>query len=1290
MNSNITTQLASGYSSNLEDFVTSPVEITDGLGNPVTNYYLNSDYYVKITFSETAILQFEYFHDDVTNTDYMTYQLPPQLKVRQSLVDKSPFPIIGESLSPDDPDPVIGSVSIDINGLIKVHFDDVDINGNPALVFDEELQDYVLVNFIDYYSDASFLLDIAAQFSQVGIDQNIDFGNNVIVTVTVEDPLPGTLSITKTNNENAIITDKEVTFTITLTASDGPVHGITLSDSEQPDIGGAIKKSIFKDMLVSVNAGTPYTPPEFASLVGQLFGEGFNLSFPDVTLNPGEQIVVNFVLDIEDVTNEWLLENPSYASAFGLDFWLFNRAVAQGLDEYETPVPPVTANSNAHVFRLFLFKAGVQDLTSDYTVKWNNWSVGDGVTPLNGCTITDTFTGLVFGGDNLLPNGEHGVSIAFKDQSGATVGTEYLTVAAGATDFSFTVPIDLGTITTVTLELTFSTIVADTSDFDDVNTVTYYNTITVDIGGSTPSITAGVAVTKPGRLPTATKTGAFGSSDGNEIDYVEWTINLYVPKEMYGHPISFIDDSFVAYDGLHRLYPRAVPENVEIKVYSEALGEQTLTRNVDFTLLDPDHTNGYAQVGYTWYVFFIGDTTGIGWGSLGENSIWPYDDDTWLTMTFRIPLDTMAYDSALSMPLLEALQRNTTLSNYLYINNYLRDFDVAAFIAWPLRKIATVSGDTIKYQIYFYSDDFDFSYTDVFTDTFDPMLEYVPFSMRVWRGSSSSIMYGLYEMVADIFTDMLDESMSGNTMSFDFLNMYRVNWGPDGASYYPSPTLLSDNPVGGYYCIEYTLKLKEDAPLGEHEFVNHVSLGGFTNFSEATIGNKVVDKTMSATSNRALVTIIINPGEKTLDGESGQYTVTDILSDTLSMYISTIKVEAWESGVWVTHPLTASASGDLWTYTTSGANQISFVVPDSTMLRITYEALVKGAAGNTVTIGNEVTVLGQYYDSTEDEFLIIDTRASGTGTRTILTVIKHDQDEPDVLLSGAIFAIYIGVAYSGWDTVKVPSGIDRTITAGSMTFYYFSSGVAASNGQLVFNNQWLTPTHMAIYALKEYQSALGYEIPAEPIRLFSYTVPTDAQQEALVPYTVQQVSDTISIPNTKQEDWSATIHGHKAIIGDDAPDKIFTFHLTQVTDPRGTEMTDPYTDTTTTLGQGDFGFPLSGLIANTTYYYKITENTDPSDTGWIYDSQGETGQIVTVSMTGDGTATVYYPNDGNNVTFTNEHKVIENPTQIILTANKMAIGTALPAGRFLFGLFDESGNIIDTAANAPAEETPVE
>ena len=1309
-----------GFSSDLENFVVDPVVITDNDGNPVSTFYYNSDYMFHITFRETAALQFAYFHDDVTDTDYMTYQLPPQLKVRQTTVDNSPYPIFGESLIPSDPKPTIGYYSIDIDGLIQVHFDDVDKYGNPALVFDEELQEDVLVNFIDYYTDAVFTLDISAQFSFVGSEQEIDFGNDVIITVTVENPLAGTLDISKSSTVS-VITDKTVNYSITITAQNGPVHDISLSDFEQEGANGFLQKAVFAEMLVSIDGGSPYTPPEFTALQGQLFGSGFGLSFPSVTLDLGEQIVITFTLDVTDLIDEWLLAHPSTAGAYHFDLWLYNRALAQGLDEYGTPTPRVTADNNTHLQRKFLSKVGTQDLDYDYTVKWSNWSVGDGVTPLNNSEITDTLTGLLFGGNNTLPNDENGVSLTFVDAAGNAVALWYLPVAAGAGGFSFTVSdaaemvvtgmrpdgiyvqakgahasesLPYGLVTQVMIETPFWTTVADESDFDESDTNRYFNTISIEIDEDEPSYTVDVFVNRPGGTPLITKTAVFGGAS-DEIEYVEWTISHYVPRAAYGHPVTFMDDLLMYiynYDGANprRLGVQNVPENFVLKV-----GDTELVQNVDYTLIDSAHTNGYWQAaGLTtqWFLFFIGDTTGISWSDLKGNSIWPYQDDTWITIKYQTPLTAIVGEGSNEISLKDAFQWAkgdffSHVQNWIYGYNAIQDVDNVATIRWGVRKWGVVSGNTITYQVEIRTEHFDLR--DILTDVFDPLLEYVPFSMRIWKKDAPSTYYGPYEMIAGTFTDMLDASISVNTMSFDFLNMYRVNWEPDGAKYYPDPSLLSDVPPAvESYIMEYKMQLKEDAPLGRHTLENWVKVNGFTGSSTDDIGTKVVDKTMSASSNIASVSILINPDEKVLDGVAGKYTVTDILSDTLAIYLSTIEVEAWEGGAWVLHPLVSSTSGELWTYTTSGANQISFVVPDSTMLKVTYKALIKGVAGDTVTIGNEVTVAGEYYDFVEEVFYITDTSGSCTGTRTTVTVLKNDSSDPDIFLPGAIFALYIGIAYPGWETTKVPADIDRVITIGSMEFYYLTSGTTNDLGRFVFNHPWLTPTHMAIYALLELRAPVGYELPLEPISLFSYTVPTDAQKEALGPLgdDVQQISDVISVLDTRQEDLTAIIHGVKIVIGKNAPAELFTFWLTQVADDSGTPIPDPYTDKTTTLGSGSFGFSLSNLTTGNTYYYKITEDTNLVDTGWTFDPNATSGYIVVVTVSTEGAVTVTYPGGADKVSFVNEYFSATCLAHILVSANKFASGADLQCGRFAFGLFDTEGSLIETATNGIVDE----
>ena len=1320
MNTIIPTGLDAGFSSQLEDFTKAPILITDTEGNPVSNFYYGSAYHFKITFSENALLQFAYFHDGLTEADYLTYTLPPQLKVQQTTVDQSPHPIFGESLTPEDPLPIIGQYFIALDGTIQVHFDNVDKYGNPAFIFDPLLEEYVPANFIDYYTDATFTLDISALFSTVGAEQEIDFGNELIVTITVENPLPGSLSIGKSSLVSALA-DKTVSYTISILGVDGPVSDISLEDTSQPGTNTWLEKAIFLDMTASIAGDTPFVPPEFLTLEGTVFDQGFQLSFPGVTLNPGEEIIVTFTLDISDIIDQWVLENPSPSGKYHFDIWLYNRATVEGFDEYADPIPPATANDNAWLLRNFLNKTGEQDLDYDYTAKWSNWSVGDGVTILNESVITDTLTGLIFAGNNTLPNDENGIYLTFFDPEANPIASWYFPVAQGATSFSFTVPkeddmvisgtdengvyvqgwgehfsslLPFGPITKVIVANPFWTNVADEGDFEGKDSNSYQNTITVEIDSDTPSFTVDIDIYRPGATPIISKSGSFGGT-GDEIEYLQWEISYYVPKASYNQPVYFMDDFLMyGYDNsspteARRLAVVNVPENFKLTVYSEDLGLRELVPHVDYTLLDSANHGGFSPLETLptqWFLFFIGDTSELSWSQLFEETLWPFNDDTWLTITYQIPLDAIVGEGENTLSLKEALQWSkgplfSQVQNWIYSYNPIKNITPSASLFWAILKSAVVTGDTITYRIELRREHFTFA--DILTDVFDPLLAYVPFSMRLWKREDSSVYYGPYEMIDESFTDMSLAGILDNTMSFDFLNMYRINWDLDKAVYYPDPTKLSDaTPANESYILEFQMSLKEDAPLGQHSVTNQVEINGFTNEWTADIGTKIVEKTMAAASNIANVSILINPDEKTLDGIQGKYTITDISSDSLAMYLTTLVVEAFEGGLWVPHPLVNNPSGDIWTYTTTGANEISFVVPDNTTLRVTYQALIKGEVGDTVTISNQVRVAGEYYDFWEEDFFISDTSGSCTGTHSTLRVLKSDT-HTSAPLPGAIFALYIGLAYPGWEQVWVPGGIEGIITIGSTDFYYLASGSTNELGLFLFDNPWLTPSHMAIYALVEIQSPPGYTLPLEPTSLFSYTPPTPQQKEALGPRQedVQQISDMLSIENTKQEDVSAIIQGTKLVTGNKPPDTLFTFTLTQVADSEGSPLAEAYTDTAISLGAGSFGFSLSGLLAGETYYYKITEETNPSDKSWIFDPNATTGYVVSVTVLEDYEVIITYPDEGDFLSFSNHYLGIITPASILLSAHKQALGAVLPCGKFSFGLFDKDDNLLYTAKN---------
>ena len=116
---------------------------------------------------------------------------------------------------------------------------------------------------------------------------------------------------------------------------------------------------------------------------------------------------------------------------------------------------------------------------------------------------------------------------------------------------------------------------------------------------------------------------------------------------------------------------------------------------------------------------------------------------------------------------------------------------------------------------------------------------------------------------------------------------------------------------------------------------------------------------------------------------------------------------------------------------------------------------------------------------------------------------------------------------------------------------------------------------------------------------------------------------------------------------------------------------------------GAFQFPHLTYDEPGIYEYTLRELT-PSGDGWTTDDR-VIRLIVTVVDDGHGNlvATIEYP-DGF-PTFTNTYRT--EPTRVIISGCKIAIGAPLPVGRFEFGLFDSEGELIAKVTNGPAEET---
>jgi len=320
----------------------------------------------------------------------------------------------------------------------------------------------------------------------------------------------------------------------------------------------------------------------------------------------------------------------------------------------------------------------------------------------------------------------------------------------------------------------------------------------------------------------------------------------------------------------------------------------------------------------------------------------------------------------------------------------------------------------------------------------------------------------------------------------------------------------------------YRLQLKADDEPGEHEVYNKAAINTlWTADNKSTVGQKVVTKTMvkdDATGNTVNAQIVINPLGQTIapDSINGLYEAKDTMSAPLTLYLSSVKVEKQDpvGGAWQTVTLN-NDYGTAWSYLFSSAdNSIKFMFPDNTPIRITYNALVAGALGKTVNdVSNTITVAVKYSASDTVDFVVTGSNAGAGGSKLPVTLLKRDAADPDLELGGARFALYMNKSYP--TLPAAPGGIDGAVAippSGGQTFYYVTDGYTDENGQLVFDDQHLSYSTGAVYALVELQAPNGYALPDDTVTLFALQ---DQDFSALTPKTVAVISDYITVTNTK-------------------------------------------------------------------------------------------------------------------------------------------------------------------------------
>jgi len=1148
-------------SSILNNFVTS-VSIEDSNGNPIfpsppappsPPTYIGQDYKFTIVFRETPTLQLAY--DAPYPNGRLYYQLPAGLSVVNP-VDKTPIQIGNGN--------IVGWYTINTSGLVTVWFDNVDQNGVPTTNG---------ANYIDL-TDVIITLEIYAQLTEdSGGDFN--FGGDITINVPPPVPPPPSLSMTKQSRYDPVA--ERIYYMITITALGAPVSNITLTDTTTAPPGTNVNNafnitainnpSAINGLRYSLNESTNFTPMAVTWAVNNgpddFSGNPttFSYNFSDLTLAPGNYITVRYYLDIPTLITK---NSPALGDLLTYDFTIRDVATVTGND-----VPPVTDNTDDHVKKRFpVSKTGVFGGSNPWWIDWTI-TIGNGTQAVNGGIVTDTLSAPLF-----LPADTSiqialfevgGTAIPIMDATEPTLNFTSSPAYPNARTFNFTIPSQTTNRPSSTTPygpigravITFRTAVTTPPPGEGMPGIIYNNNVNFDFGGADVG-GGGTVPLVPAPVPmTKTTSGLCGNPTTGY--YVDYTITAQIPgsaaiKNFWLQDVLTIQPGNVAIPN--------IPTDLEVTV--SAPGGETLNRTNAFI-------TGTNQ--NTWRIYF---------GSTGDNApdwapfpgsgsgVWQYSSPQTLTVSYRINLTTDAAN------LLRSSSSNQ-LSNAVYLINFPGEPILSGSNqnsvggsnvndSWPIFK--SVSPTAGNPALFNYNVLLKGGFTSnstrpllsagsnrMFVDTFDNRLEYVGKSFYV-VDTSNGYIYAPPAPPGDV---SITPGTNANTMSVDLSTLVRYSAPPSQ----PGATTVAPYDSNWYtykrnYQINYQMKIRD--PLLEIPQVgirNTVQIQVdaanpiacvFDNGIMTTYRPNPMSKKLTTDgSDLVKADIIINPdGGVTFTPPSGPaptlVTAKDVVSN-LMIYTDTIKMYTqgknaggvWD-GNWVEQTVHYN-DNIAWSVNVVSTDEVDFIIPNSTPVRITYDALCTlPPNAPPQSIGNTISIYGDSSSDGNNSYVVGDSKAGAGGSALKLRLFKKDPIN-NINLFGATFDLYVTLM-PGYNA---PLGLTDAMTVNGVTFYRLMQGITTDMlGVAIFDDIRITATYNYLFMLVETGIPDGYGIkpqspnPFENCTFFTINprIPSamlSAAQTALggAGFNINQISDFITIDNNPEQGTPLTLRIRK-------------------------------------------------------------------------------------------------------------------------------------------------------------------
>jgi len=1140
--------LASGYSSDLADFITSVLmydisqdpEVEIGSGDTT---YIGNKYRFVITFAETPELQLAY-----NSNDMLTFQLPAGLSI-QTAVAATAIQIANGA--------TVGWYTISATGLVEVWFEDVDQYGVPTTDGS---------NYIDL-TDVTITLEIFAQLT-ADAGGGLDFGNNIVVEFEPPIPPPPSLTVLKTSRYDP--NTERIYYMITITALGAPVRNIWLSDTltinGQPILN--TPNNAFYGFRFALNGGTNFTPMDVNWVTPNY--AYFTYNFGDLVLNPGNFITVYYYLDLPLL----IANNPTLVPSL-LEY---NFNVSNTVSVIGDGTDGVNDSTTDNVRKDFpISKSGTVVYPSPpdepyYQIRWTI-TIGNGeTTRLNGGTVTDTL-----GADLFLPT-EDQIAITFYgnpssniifDGTAADLGD--FTINSTNNGFTFSVPDTPGDDIYQVVIIFYTQINAPPHAGQPG--IVYENNVDFNDGTTDFGTGGRVPFTPPtSGIISKTTSGICGNPDDGY--WVDYTITVDVPGGIMAQQLYLFDNLLVGRGGTRVPNIPYWNGNPGVNI-TAAFTDGTPLPTLNPLLFFLDTTTGNYN---EWRIYFGTDQAG-GYVS------WQYSQPVTLTVAYRIYLDNTTVD----------IMRNDNtaqLTNAVYLINSDPSLPIIfsgpgantvagvnANDSWPIFKTAQATDNpglftyTVTLKGNYSSRPTPFlqeGKSPTFTDTFDARLGYVPGSFYIMDTGNPQRFFAP--------APGTDVNIVGSSISVNLIDLQEFN-GPPALG----GEVIDDEP--GYWFafkrnfeVHYQLYILEPGTAIQgltNTALISVNPGEciFTNGNTVNYNPNPLSKTMEADGSEFVhVEIVINPDGSYIFSPDGgttgpaEITARDVLTnlilymDTVEFYTQTfIPIGAsgvWD-GVWTPQPLSYNDSA-LWSVNVVSQDIVDFVLPNETPIMIAYDALVTIPVGSTGDIKNEISIFGTSDDSGEDQYYVSGSQAGAGASQLDLRVFKRDGVGNN--LYGAVFNLYVTVL-PGYTAPTGLTGVLPVTVADGTTrnFYLLADNVMTDeNGIAWFSDHWINATYQLLFLLVEVDAPYGYTAINDHtfFTINPHISPaTILQHETILGEPINQISDFINITNIPDHLDPGTLRVLKQINGltDSEISQYLQDFQIVITDPLGVE-----------------------------------------------------------------------------------------------------------------------------------------